>query len=93
MPFGLRPDALRSILESVPVASLRPEGRPGFDVVLHPEPPLDPVADPVAAGAKIEEYAEIGATMCNLRFRNRSLAHYLEQLEALTSVVPQGFGA
>ena len=49
-------------------------------------------ADPAGARAKIEEYAEIGATMCNLRFRNRSLAHYLEQLEALTSVLPLGFG-
>ena len=92
MPFGLGPDELRSMLKSVPIDSLRPEARPGFDVVLHPEPPLDPVADPAGARAKIEEYAEIGATMCNLRFRNRSLAHYLEQLEALTSVLPLGFG-
>lgn len=93
MPFGLGPDELRSILKSVPIDSLRPEARPAFDVVLHPEPPLDPVADPAGARAKVEEYKEIGATMCNLRFRNRSLAHYLEQLEALTSVVPEGFPA
>ena len=79
------------MLNAVPVASLRPPERPTFDVVLHPEPPLDPLGDPAAARARIDEYVDIGATMCNLRFRNRSLAHYLEQLEALTTVAPEGF--
>jgi probable F420-dependent oxidoreductase len=92
MPFGLGPDQLRAILGAVPVASLRPADRPSFDVVLHPEPPLDPLGDPTSTRDKVDEYAGIGATMCNLRFRNRSLAHYLEQLEALTKVVPEGFG-
>jgi probable F420-dependent oxidoreductase len=88
MPFGLAPDQLRAILASVGEADAA-----GLDIVLHPEPPLDPLGDPNGARAKVDEYARIGATMCNLRFRHESLAHYLEQLEAMVGVMPEAFEA
>lgn len=78
-PFGLELPALRALLgdETLPA---RPSG---FEVVLSPEPPLDPVADPDGCTATMRAYAEAGATACNLRFVHRSLEHYLEQLAAV----------
>ena len=62
-------------------------GRPGFEVVLAPEPPLDPVGDPAAAADSVRAYAAIGATALALRFRHSSRSHYLEQLEAMPAVL------
>lgn len=55
----------------------------GFDVVLPPDPPLDPLDRPDEAGETVRRYREAGATKLNLRLRHRSLGHYLEQLEAM----------
>jgi len=54
-----------------------------FDVVLAPDRLLDPTlpAERAALVDLVERYRAIGATVLNLRFRHRSLAHYLEQLE------------
>jgi hypothetical protein len=60
---------------------------PGLDIVLSPEPPLDPVGDPAASAATVRAYGEIGATGLSLRFVHRSRAHYLEQLEAMMGVL------
>jgi probable F420-dependent oxidoreductase len=84
LPFGLGVEELRTLLGGDVDTS-------GVDIILHPEPPLDPLADPEGARTKIDEYAGIGATMCNLRFRHGSLAHYLEQLEAMSTVMPEAF--
>jgi hypothetical protein len=58
----------------------------GFDVMLAPEQPLDPVGAPDAAAATVRLYAGIGATGLSLRFRHRSRAHYQEQLAAMAAV-------
>jgi probable F420-dependent oxidoreductase len=61
------------------------ERREPFDLVLTP----DRLLDPTEAGERREllallgRYRDLGATVMNLRFRHRSLAHYLEQLEAV----------
>ena len=54
-----------------------------FDVVLAPDRLLDPTlpAERAALIDLVERYRAIGATVLNLRFCHRSLAHYLEQLE------------
>ena len=54
-----------------------------FDVVLAPDRLLDPTlpAERATLVDLVERYRAIGATVLNLRFRHRSLAHYLEQLE------------
>ncbi len=56
---------------------------PGFEVVLFPEPPVDPVGDPAGTRATVGPYLDAGATILNLRLRNRSLAECLDQLEAM----------
>ena len=65
-----------------------------FDVVLTLDRLLDP-ADPTARAALTDlvgRYQAIGATILNLRFRHRSLAHYLEQLAAFARHVAPAFG-
>jgi probable F420-dependent oxidoreductase len=56
--------------------------RPG-ELILAPEPPLDPIGAPHAAAETVRSYVDAGATVLNLRFRHRSAAHCCEQLEAL----------
>ena len=59
----------------------------GFEVVLFPEPMPDPVGDPDGTRQVIEPYLEAGATILNLRLRSDSLAHCLEQLEAMRGLL------
>ena len=85
VPFGLPRDELAALLGAPGVAEQI--ARPGFEVVLAPEPPLDPVGDPAAAAEAVRAYAGIGATALALRFRHGSRAHYLEQLAAMPAVL------
>jgi probable F420-dependent oxidoreductase len=80
-PFGLRADAIASMLDRIG------ELPPAFEVVLFPEPVPDPVGDPAQARAVIEPYLDAGATILNLRLRSDSLAECLEQLEAMPQLV------
>ncbi len=54
-----------------------------FDIVLSPEPALalDDAAEVEQARELVARFQRMGATALNLRFRHRSLAHYLELLE------------
>ena len=78
-PFALAPDQLRSILASVEL----PEG---FDVVLGPTTPFDPLGDADGTRRGLDELAALGTTVVNLTVRHDSLAHYLEQLEAFVAL-------
>jgi probable F420-dependent oxidoreductase len=80
-PFGLRTAELGSILE---------RARDTYDrdiaVVLQNEHPLDPLTEPDRVREQLARFEAIGATHLNARFVHRSESHYLEQLEALTTV-------
>jgi len=93
IPFGLDAAALASMLADPPLAELRAQrtdegGVVPFELVLAPEPPLDPVDDPTGAAAAVERYQAMGATGLALRFVSRSRDHYLAQLAALRQIVP-----
>jgi hypothetical protein len=47
----------------------------------------DPAGDAAEARAVVEPYLEAGATILNLRLRSNSLAEFLEQLDAVTTLV------
>jgi probable F420-dependent oxidoreductase len=87
IPFGLGADDLAAMLGAPAVADAIAARGPGFDVVLAPEPPLDPVGDPDGASATARAYGALGATGLSLRFVHRSRAHYVEQLQAMRAVV------
>jgi probable F420-dependent oxidoreductase len=92
-PFRL---TLAELEELLPRARAWPAWRArtaSFDVVLTPERP----PDPTVAGARgaltalLERQRAAGATVVNLRFQNRSLAHFLEQLAAFSAEVAPHF--
>jgi probable F420-dependent oxidoreductase len=80
-PFGLPTDVVASHLASVPGAAT-------VDVVLAPEPPVDPIGNASGVRETVERYASAGATSLVLRFRQGSRAHLVEQMEALVALVP-----
>jgi probable F420-dependent oxidoreductase len=88
-PFGLDREQLRTVLARARDTPEWGARDAPFDVVLSPEAPLamdahDAVREVIAA------YAALGATALNLRFRHRSLDHYLELLEEFaTDIAPQ----
>ena len=87
IPFGLGLHELQVMLATTGVADTIAARDPSFEVVLSPEPPLDPVGDAPGATAVVRAYRALGATGLNLRFTHRSRAHYIEQLEAMRVVV------
>jgi probable F420-dependent oxidoreductase len=92
IPFGLDADALAALLTDPPMAErlarrASQDGVGPFELILAPEPPLDPVTDPDGARATVERYRAMGATGLALRFVSRSRGHYLEQLAALRDIV------
>ena len=91
-PFGLGLDALSAMLARARTSAAWRERSKSFDVVLSLDRQLD-ATDPTERAEladMVEQYRAAGATMLNLRFRHRSLAHYLEQIEAFAAdVVPR----
>ncbi|MEU5993090.1 TIGR03619 family F420-dependent LLM class oxidoreductase [Spirillospora sp. NPDC047418] len=76
VPFGLPLKTLAEMLREADVPA-------GFDVVLAPSRPLDPLADPEAAGTALTRLRDAGATIAGVKFASASPAHYREQLAAL----------
>jgi len=68
--------------QSVVVKRLHIHVAAPFEVVLTPDRLLDVTVDGERAALQdlVGRYRDAGATMMNLRFRHRSLDHYLEQL-------------
>ncbi len=85
-PFGLDRDALTTLLAR---ARDWPQWRDDLAIVLSPDGPLalDTPADVEQTRATVRAYQAIGATTLNLRFRHRSLEHYLEVLERFAAEV------
>lgn len=83
VPFGLSPAKIASMLSGVDAT--------GLEVVLWPEPPVDPLGEPERFRTQIGEAIDAGASMINLRFVSRSPAHHLEQMEAAASADPRSF--
>jgi probable F420-dependent oxidoreductase len=86
IPFGLSLSELQALLGDDILARRRGE-RDSFEVVLAPEPPLDPLEEPTRCGETVRAYAQAGATGLHLRFVHRSRQHYLEQLHAFARLM------
>ena len=54
-------------------------------MVAQPGAVVDPIADPAGWTTLLAEWASAGATVVDLHLVHHSLAHYLEQLDALAS--------
>ena len=62
------------------------EIRPGFEVVLPPPSPLDPINEPERTRDTLSDIAAHGGTIVSAIFRHTSLQHYLENLQALAEL-------
>jgi probable F420-dependent oxidoreductase len=78
-PFNVSPRQVRDWLG-------RFELRPGFEVVLPPPAPLDPINEPQRTRDALAELAAHGATIVSATFTHTSLQHYLENLAALAEL-------
>jgi probable F420-dependent oxidoreductase len=83
-PFGVSVARVADWLAGVE----RPDG---FDVVIGPERALDPGGAATACADALGALAEAGTTIVAARLVHHSLAHYVEQLEALVALgTPHG---
>lgn len=78
-PFNVSPQQARDWLG-------RFELPPGFEVVLAPPAPLDPIGEPERTRALLAETVAHGATIVSAVFAHRSLEHYLDNLQALAEL-------
>ncbi|WP_141582151.1 TIGR03619 family F420-dependent LLM class oxidoreductase [Actinomadura sp. WMMA1423] len=84
VPFGLPMSAVAAMLAGADLP-------PGFDVVLAPPRPLDPIGAPEESAAALARLREAGATIAGVRMEAGSARHYCEQLAALREL-PGGHG-
>ena len=80
-PFGLLPPTVSELLKGV-------ERPAGFDLVLAPEPPIQPILQPEQVRETVGRYEDIGATHLIFRFRQQSLGELIEQMTALMELFP-----
>lgn len=89
-PFHLKIDQLRDLLDRArdwPEWQQRPQP---FDIALSPDSAiaLDSNEERERTQTMIRAYETLGTTVLNLRFRHRSLSHYLELLESFARENP-----
>jgi len=89
VPFGLGRDALGGLIARAAASTAWAERRVPLDIVLTPDRLLDPLvaSDRQALEDDLRRYRDIGATAVNLRFRHRSVEHYVEQLGAFAATL------
>jgi probable F420-dependent oxidoreductase len=88
-PFGLPLADLERLLRRARASAEWQARTEPFDVVLTLERLLDPLVEWGDLVSLVERYYSVGATILNLRFRHRSLEHYLEQLERVAELTKE----
>lgn len=87
IPFRLLLDDFRTLFADPEIRDLMAARAAPLQMVLAPEPPLDPGGDPSGTASFLRSMVEVGATGFSVRFRHHSRTHYVEQMEALQEVV------
>jgi probable F420-dependent oxidoreductase len=87
VPFGIRSVDLGAMIAAARATSAWAAREHPLEVVLQNGRPADPLGDPAGARRMIDRLMAAGATALQLRFVHHSLSHYLEQLEAMASLV------
>ncbi|HUV10697.1 MAG TPA: LLM class F420-dependent oxidoreductase [Acidimicrobiia bacterium] len=87
VPFLLGPDEVHSMLDRATDTPAWAARSTPLDVALWPEPTLDPITESDRVVDQAEQHRSAGATILNYRFPSRSVAHHIEQMEALTHLI------
>ncbi len=85
-PFGLTATDVDAMLASARTSAAWSERSKPIEVWLQPDRPLDPIGEAHVAAAALGDLIGSGATGVNARVVHNSLAHYLEQIEALIAI-------
>ncbi len=85
-PFRLTEPELAALLDRARDTDAWSQRRVPLDVVLVPEPALNPLDEPQQTLDAVERQRELGATVLNLYLRHNSLQHCIEQMEAFVAV-------
>ncbi len=93
MPFGLSASELGALVTKARATAAWDARQQPLELVLPNGRAADPVGDPEGAGRIVERLVEAGATALQLGFVHHSVAHYVEQLEAMVEVVRSREGA
>jgi len=83
VPFLVGPDEVAAMLARARDSEAWAARAVPLDVALWPEPALDPIDEPDRIREQVEVHRAAGATILNWRFPSRSVAHHVEQMEAL----------
>ena len=83
-PFGVPADQIGEWVTKVKSTDAWADRDTPLEIVLYPDPVVDPAGDEARTTEMVERYVAAGATILNLRFKARSLEHTLEQLEAMS---------
>lgn len=87
VPFGLSLDRLSHMLQEERATQRWQEREEPLEVVIWPEPPLDPLSEPEGARDAVRRAVAAGASMVNLRFVHTSLGHLLDQMGRMADLV------
>ena len=87
IPFRLLLEDFRALFADKEIADLLAARPRPLQMILAPEPPVDPAGAPDETLASLGSLVEIGATGFSLRFRHYSRTHYVEQMAALQELV------
>lgn len=82
VPFGLTTDDVAAMVHRSQQTEAWFRRESALDIVLWPEPPVDPIDRRDDFDRQVDDALAAGATIVNLRFASRSLAHHLELMEA-----------
>ncbi len=92
VPFGIRAADIGTMLERARTTPAWSARHHPLEIVLQNGRPADPAGDPDGTLQMVERLVAAGATGLQLRFVHHSLAHYLEQLEAMAGLVADYLG-
>ena len=84
MPFGLTVAEMAAMIEGARQTEAWQARAQPLQCVLRHDGRIDPIGKPGEAAQSIRAARAAGATIVTVDFKRRSLAHYVEQLEALT---------
>src|SRR5262249_62211201 len=86
VPFLLGPEQLAAMLARArQTGAWHQRARP-LEIVLWPEPAVDPLKDAERIRRQAHEYLDLGATILNYRYQSESLAHHIDQMARLVEL-------
>ena len=89
VPFLLTPEEVRSMLAEARSTRAGQERDRPLEILLWPEPAVDPLGHPDGIRRQAEEHLAAGATMLNYRFKSDSVSQHIDQMAKLPELLSE----